>query len=88
MCMSRCTTDLAVSGVFYYNDIYVIGKVCCFILSFKSNTNTTCSFEFNLKGTFTPKIENDKNHRNRTTGRPKEHLLIINCIIIDYGFGV
>ena len=67
--MSRCTTDLAVSEeFFYYNDIYVIGKVCCFILSFKSNTNTTCSFEFNLKGTFTPKIENDKNHRNRTTG--------------------
>jgi hypothetical protein len=65
----------------------VIGKVCGFILSFKSNTNTTCSFEFNLKGTFTPKIENDKKHRNRTTGRAKEHLLIINCIIIDYGFG-
>jgi len=57
-------------------------------MTFKSNTNTTCSFEFNLKGTFTSKIENDKNQRNRTTGRATEHLLIIKCIIMDYGYGV
>jgi hypothetical protein len=25
-------------------------------------------------------MENDKNHRNRTTGRATEHLLIIKCI--------
>jgi hypothetical protein len=50
-----------------------------FILSYISNTNTTCSFEFNLKGTFTSKIDNDKNHRNRTTGRATE-LMHENCI--------